>query len=686
MTERPTSPLDASAAGFGGAGGTAGASPLFSPPPRPAPDAPVEEWRTYAEKLENRWAAAEHYRLHLRERLAGTEGSRSWRMFHRLQVFCLETCLGRFPRLRHRVVRMLKVLLREGVRGAGRRLADRSVGDPDYEAWLARHQPAQEDLERLRAACAALPPERRPLISILMPVYNPRPEWLKEALASVRAQLYPHWELCVVDDASTAPHVRPLLEKAAAADKRIRPLFRKANGHICRASQDALDAARGEFVALLDHDDALAPEALARVVLYLAAAPDTDMLYSDEDKLEPSGRRTGPYFKPRWAPEMFMSNMYTCHLGVYRTRPVREVGGFRPGYEGAQDYDLVLRLTEKTDKIAHLPYILYHWRRVPGSTALRYDQKGYADAAARRALTDAVARRGWDAEVEPGLIPSLFRVRRRLQGRPTTTIIIPFRDQADVLRRCVRSIREKTAVDLVQYRLLLLDNGSREKATAALLEELKKESDVSVLRDDEPFNFSRLNNRAAREADGEFLLFLNNDTEVISAEWLAALVEHGQRPEIGAVGAKLLYPDGRTQHAGVVLGIGEVAGHAHRWVPDDNPGYYGSAAMVREFSAVTGACLLTRRKLFLELGGLDEKNLAVAYNDVDYCLRLRERGLRIIYTPYAKLFHHESLTRGAANNPREAAYMAARWGRLMLNDPYYNPALSRTAEWFAIGW
>jgi GT2 family glycosyltransferase len=655
-------------------------------PGHPAAGATEREWLDYAEKVENYLAGSEHFRRHLTERIAFLESSVLLRTVQRTKRFIFGRCLNRFPRFRHRLIRLLKVWLREGIFGVGRRLSDRSVGDPAYEAWLERHGSTAAELTRLKATVSALPQNRRPLISVLTPVFNPQARWLEEAIASVRTQIWPAWELVLVDDASTAPHVREILSRAAAEDVRIRPIFREVNGNISRATQDALAAAQGEFMALLDHDDTLTPDALARVALLLNETPDTDMIFSDEDKLELNGRLTAPYFKPAWAPEMFLGTMYTCHLGVYRTALAKAVGGFREGYEGAQDYDFVLRLAEKTNRIRHLPRVLYHWRRVPGSTARRYSEKSYAEAAAAKALNDAIARRNWSAIVEPGPIPSLFRIRRKLFDRPLVSIIIPFRDKPELLERCVTSIRARTNLADIRLELILADNGSRAPAAAALLRDYAARPDVKILRDDGPFNFSRLNNRAAREASaGEYLLFLNNDTEALNDEWLSALVEHGQNPEVGAVGAKLLYPDGRVQHAGVVLGVGEVAGHAHRLIPDHDPGYFGGAAVVREFSAVTGACLLTRRALFLEMDGFDEVNLAVAYNDVDYCLRLRERGLRVLYTPYARLRHHESASRGLVNNPREAAYMQRRWGKALLNDPYYHPALSRLGEHFTLG-
>lgn len=632
--------------------------------------------------------ASERRARYLQDQLNAVIRNPGWRFLRGCRDFLAIRLLGRFPRCR----KMLGVLLRKGPGGVIRCLRERSFGDHKYEEFLSKHALTEQEIGRLNAAVAALSDAQRPLISIIFPVYNTPREPLQQALASVRKQLYANWELCVVDNMSTLDYVRPLLEQAARDDPRIRVHFRDNNGNICRSSQDALDMARGPFVALMDSDDVITPDALAQVVLALTRHPDADVLYSDHDLMLMNGRRVGPFFKPDWSPDMFLSNMYVCHLTVFRTELVRKIGGFRVGLEGSQDYDMVLRLEEQTQarKIVHIPQVLYSWRRVPGSTAHRYDAKPFADVAARRALTEALQRRGIEGTVESGLMPSLFRIRRKIRGEPLVSILIPFRDRAELLARCLESIRARTSYR--NYELLLIDNGSRTPEMARCLDRVRRAPvgrvgnspyRVKVLRVDEPFNYSRLNNLAARQAAGEHLLLLNNDTEALADEWLSAMLEHSQRPEVGAVGAKLLYPDGRVQHAGVVMGIGEVAGHAHRMAPDGSPGYYGCAAMIRNVSAVTGACMMTRRALFLELGGLNETELAVAYNDVDYCLRLREKGFLIVYTPYARLRHYESATRGFANNPRESAYMCRRWPAA-LQDPYYNPNLNQSAEDFSL--
>ena len=646
---------------------------------RPDNRASTEDWKRYADDLEGELTSAERRAAYLQRQLNRVIASPPWRLIQRVRTFLDSTLFAAFPKLRKLAV----LIAREGLGGAFHAIQTQTLPDRRYENFLQAHALTDAETAQLKAEVETLPDGLRPLISVLIPVYDTPRELLVAAVNSVRAQIYSNWELCMVDDKSPSPHIRPLLEQFAREDSRIRVHFRGENGHISRATQDALTMAKGAYFALLDHDDVIAPDALARMVRALADHPDAGMAYSDRDMLEMDGRRTAAYFKPDWNPDLFLSNMYLCHLGVFRTELARDVGGFRAGYEGSQDYDLVLRLTEKLkpDQILHVPRVLYSWRRVPGSTAQKYAAKGYADTNARKALSDALQRRGIQGSVESGRIPSLFRVRRTIAGNPRVSIVIPFRDKPELLKRCLYSIRSVTAY--TNYEFILLDNGSADPAMLQLLDEERRERNVKVLRIDEPFNYARLNNRGAQEATGEHLLLLNNDTEALEPEWLAAMLEHSQRAEVGAVGAKLLYPDGRVQHAGVLLGVGEVAGHAFRYCRDDDPGYFGSAEAIRNYSAVTAACMMTRRAVYLEMGGLNEIDLPVAYNDVDYCLRLREKGLLIVYTPYAKLRHHESVSRGLANNPRESAYVCRRWAHAM-PDPYYNPNLSQFDEDFSL--
>ncbi len=521
-----------------------------------------------------------------------------------------------------------------------------------------------------------------PRISIVMPVYNVDRRWLLAAVESVHRQFYPHWQLCIADDDSTRDETRQaLVEIERLGDARIALVRLRKNAGIAGASNAALKLATGEYVGLLDNDDELTRDALLEVALAINAG-NPDIVYSDEDKLETDGRHVEPHFKPDFSPEYFQSINYLCHFTVIRNLLLQKIGGFRSGFDGAQDFDLLLRATENGENVIHIPKVLYHWRKTEFSTASCSQAKPDAGRAGLRALTESLQRRGTDASAEPGPYPTTYRVRRAIAGQPLVSIILPFRDKPELLAMCVRSILDKT--DYSHFEILGIDNGSREAETHALMAKLRNaDPRVRFVRHDVPFNYSAINNFAAGQARGEHLLFLNNDTEVLAPEWLRAMLEHSQRPEVGVVGAKLLYPDDRIQHAGVIVGIGGVAGHAHLLQPGDHPGYFARAQLPQEMSAVTFACAMTRREVFDRLGGLNEHNLTIAFNDIDYCLRARETGLSVVYTPYATLYHHESRTRGYEDNPEkqarfatEIAYMQQRHHAILEHgDPFYNPNL-----------
>ncbi|MDB6170222.1 MAG: glycosyl transferase family 2, partial [Verrucomicrobia bacterium] len=568
----------------------------------------------------------------------------------------------------------------------------------DYATWVKRFDtPKLEEIVDLRADLESLPPEQRPLVSILMPVYNTPEQWLAKAIGSVRAQLYPHWELCVADDASTEPHVRRVLEDFAQRDARIKVIFREENGHISAASNSALDLATGTFVALLDHDDELAPRALADVVLALARRPALEFIYSDEDKIDEQGRRFDPYFKPDWNPDLLLGQNYTCHLSVFRAARVRAIGGFRTGFEGSQDWDLTLRFTAglAPAQVHHISRVLYHWRAIPGSTALVIDEKSdYPFIAAKKALADHL--RHLDAKAE--LVPVKgrhWRIRHPLPSpAPKVSIIVPTRNGADLLRLCVGSILAKTIYP--DFEILVVNNRSDDAATLAYFDELRALG-IRVLDFDAPFNFSALNNFAVRAGAGSMLAFLNNDLEVISADWLDEMVSQALRPEIGAVGAMLYYPDDTVQHAGVVLGLtgpaarDGVAGHAFKGAARGGEGQRNRLRLAQNYSAVTAACLVIRRKTFEAVGGFNETDLPVAFNDIDFCLRVQQAGFRNLWTPFAELYHHESASRGAEDTPekverfaREATYMRRVWGGRLDRDPAYNPNLTLAREDFSL--
>ncbi|MEZ5276246.1 MAG: glycosyltransferase family 2 protein [Opitutaceae bacterium] len=529
----------------------------------------------------------------------------------------------------------------------------------------------------------------RPLISVLLPVYNPPTRFLEKAIDSVRNQVYPNWELCLADDASTDPAIRGVIEDRAAMDSRIHVVYRPRNGHISRASNSALDLANGSHVALLDHDDELAPDALLRVAGVIADHPETAVIYTDEDKIDEEGNRYEAYFKPDWNPDLFNGQNLISHLGVYRRDWVERVGRFRPGLEGSQDWDLALRIIERIhpEQIRHIDRVLYHWRAIMGSTALEMTEKTYALHAARRALGEHLARTGVQGELIP--VPGgHWRTRYPLTSIPLVSLVIPTRNAGRLLEACLSSIREKTTYP--EYEVVLVDHNSDEERALKILAEARAGC-TRVVRMDGPFNFSALVNRGVAEARGELVCLLNNDITVITPDWLEEMVSHALRPGVGPVGAMLYYPDDTIQHAGVVLGVGGVASHAHKGFARGSEGMLNRARLVQNYSAVTGATLLVRRDLYQAVGGFDEVDLPVAFDDVDFCLRLRERGYRTVWTPFAEFIHHESASRGDDLRPdrvdafaREVAVMEKRWGHLLYRDPAYNRNLTLRKDDFSL--
>lgn len=529
----------------------------------------------------------------------------------------------------------------------------------------------------------------QPLISIITPVFNTDSEMLKAMFESVFSQIYSNWELCIADGCSTNTQTREILEHYSQKDNRIKIKYLSENLGISGNTNEAYSMATGEFIALLDHDDKLSQNALMENIILLNSHPEADMIYSDEDKLDSQGNRCDPHFKPEWSPDLFTSMMYTCHLGVYRKSIVDKIGGFRAEFDGAQDYDMVLRFVEQTSSIFHIPKILYHWRMSPGSTATNLSEKNYAREAQIKAVAQHFQRLNIDAEVTPGLADNLVRAKRHLPTKPKVSIIIPTCDKLNLLEKCIKSIKEKT--DYNNYEIIVVNNNSREKETYNYFEEIKKEKNIVILDYPHHFNFSAINNFAVTKVKSELLLFLNNDTEVINNEWIESMVEHAVRPEVGVVGAKLMYPNETVQHAGVILGIGGVAGHSHKHFHQNHPGYFSRANAIQNLSAVTAACMMVRKNTFELIGGFNEENLAIAFNDVDFCLQVRQRGLLIIYTPYAKLYHYESISRGAEDSPekverfnQEIRYMQNYWGDILLKDPCYNPNLTLKSENFSI--
>jgi glycosyltransferase involved in cell wall biosynthesis len=586
-------------------------------------------------------------------------------------------------RIVRRGVRIFRVNGFRGLFDAVRAVeAKGAPGRAGYRTWVALYDTlTKADLEEMRRQSKQI--SYRPLISVVMPTYNTPAELLQEAIESVLAQTYDNWELCVADDCSTEPHVRAILEECRQRDSRIKVVYRERNGHISHASNSALELATGEWVALLDHDDALRPHALFCVADAINRHPDARLIYSDEDKIDLAGRRHDPYFKCDWNPDLFLSHNLITHLGVYRADLLAEVGGFRPGFEGAQDYDLALRCVERLEpeQIHHIPHVLYHWRVVPGSTAIAPEEKPYAMLAGERALSEHFARLKMDAT--PHLIRHAYRIDYALpEEPPLVSIIIPTRNAKDLVEQCVASIKRRTHYP--NYEILLVDNNSDDPASLASFKRLEEQGDVRIIRDERPFNFSALNNNAVKHAQGSVVALVNNDIEVISLDWLSRMVALALRPGTGAVGAKLLFPNDTLQHGGIVMGLGGLAAHAHSLLPRTAPGYAGRAGLAQNFAAVTAACLVVRRDHYEAVGGLNETDLTVAYNDVDFCLKLtRQLGLRNVWTPFAELYHYESATRGYETTPEkqtrfnaEKAWMLRTWKEVIDYDPAYSPNLT----------
>ena len=562
----------------------------------------------------------------------------------------------------------------------------------DYRKWVRLYDTLNEaSRKHITVKIEAMP--RRPKISIVMPVYDPPLRLLDEAIWSIRRQLYPEWELCIADDASKNKAVRRLLKRHASKEPRIRVIFRTENGHISRASNSAMELATGEFIALMDNDDLLPAHALFYVAETILAKPEVALIYSDEDKISLSGERTDPYFKCDWNPDLFRSHNMISHLGVYRTDLVKEIGGFRAGFEGSQDYDLAARVIERIspDQIVHIPRVLYHWRILPGSTALSGTEKNYASIAGVRTLNEHFSRTKVAARAEL-LDFGMYRVRYAIPTpQPLVSLIIPTRNGLHLLKRCVDSILFKTVYK--NYEIIIVDNGSDDQEILRYFGQLAENKKVHLLRDDSPFNYSALNNVAVKKALGTYVGLINNDLEVISPEWLDEMVGIAIQPGVGAVGARLWYPDNTLQHGGVITGLLTLAGHAHKKLPRGQFGYFARACITQSVSAVTGACLVIKKSTYNKVGGLDEKNLKVAFNDVDFCLKVRQAGYRNVWTPYAELYHHESASRGQEDTPekkrrfqQEILHMHTCWGELLRSDPAYSLNLTLDREDFSLAW
>jgi len=638
--------------------------------------------------------------MQLSNEIASMKQSVVWRlttMFHTKVIEKLLPVSSRRRRIYDIMIKSGQILVNEGWNslwmGIKSYLNSDKMGNNEYLNWIKEKEPSQFELDHFYEKANRF--QYCLKISIITPVWDTDETILRSAIDSVINQVYVNWELCIVDGGSTKKHVNQVLEDYSKRDNRIKVKFLSENKGIAENSNEALSLATGEYIGFLDHDDELAPFALFEVIKKLNQNPDYQFLYSDEDKIDEEGNRKDPFFKPDWSPDQFLSQNYLCHFTVIQKTLVDSVGGFHKGYDGSQDYDLFLRCTEKipTDQIGHIPKILYHWRMNVGSAANNPSAKPYAFISAKKALMEALTRRGIVGEVTDGLFLGSYRVRYVIKGNPKVSIIIPTKDNFHILQRCIDSILEKTKYQ--NFEIVIVDNQSVEQETFHYYEEIRNNPKIRILYYNNPFNYSAINNYAVSQVNSQYILFLNNDTEVISEDWLSAMLEHAQRNGVGAVGGKLLYPNGTVQHAGIIIGIiGDppIGAHSHRYFADDHPGYFGRLSLIQNVTAVTGACLLTQKEIFQSVGGFDE-NLTVAFNDVDLCMKIREKGYLIIYTPYAKLFHYESLTRGYEDTPekkkrfsKEAYYVRKRWGDVIdWGDPYYNENLTKDKTDFSIG-
>ena len=593
--------------------------------------------------------------------------------------------LARWTYLSLKIWRSLgfKTLILEIKNRLGRKRSNPRV---DYQRWILNNEPNAEQLTEQRVKAEGF--DHRPLISVIMPVWNTPVKILNQTIESVVDQTYEKWELCIADGKSNS-ETQKALSAWTKKDSRIKLKPLDENKGIAVNSNEALSLAQGEFVAFLDHDDLLAPFALFEVVKELQNALDKDVIYSDEDKIHENGQRFDHFFKPDFSPDYLRSVNYLTHFLVIRKSLGDEIGWLRSGYDGAQDYDLILRAVESTKNIFHIPKILYHWRVSAESTASGAEIKPYANILGKKALEEHLERVAQPAQVKDGCSPTWYRVIYQYPNMPLISIIIPSRDHAEDLELCVNSILEKTTYS--KFEIILVENGSKEQKTFKLYEQFEQDARIRVLEWEQSFNYSLVNNWAATQARGEVILFLNNDIQVINENWLEEMLQFAMRSDVGAVGAKLYYPDGTIQHGGVVLGIGGIAGHSHKYFPGNHPGYFGQLVLPHNVSAITAACLMVRKQVFQEVNGFDE-NYPLAFGDVDLCLKILGKSYLNVWTPYAELYHHESKTRGLEETPEqqerfrnEVAYFEGKWSEnLEKGDPYYNPNLTLKREDFSI--
>ena len=560
----------------------------------------------------------------------------------------------------------------------------------DYGQWVRENCLCAKDIELAKNEIDAM--VHKPVFSILVPIYNTDPEYLLPMIESVKAQIYPHWELCLVDDCSPKSYLKQILTHEALQDDRIKVQLNEVNQGISVTTNDALAIATGDYIALLDHDDEISIDALYENAKVINEFPDVGLIYSDEDKIDMQGNRLEPFFKPDFSPDFLSTNNYICHFSIIKKSLADQIGGFREGLDGSQDHDIILRAAYNAERVVHIPKILYHWRKIPGSTAVVYDAKSYAWEAGRKAVEDQLRKNEGDGvRVEFGSLKGTYTVHREIRDEPLVSIIVPFKDKPELLDSCLGSIINRSSYTNIE--IIGISNNSEDPVTHDRMRAWSEaDPRVRFIEHNIDFNFSALCNFGASQATGDYLLLLNNDVEVIAVDWIEKLLEHAQRDEVGAVGGKLLYPNGRIQHAGIVVGMVGAAGHPHKFFPDDHIGYHGRLHMVHNVSAVTGAMLMVSASKFNEVNGLDEASLPIAYNDVDFCLKLIDKGYYNIFTPYASATHHESISRGYEDTDekvqrllKEQGVFLSRWQDFIADgDPYYNPNLSLKNEYFSL--
>ncbi len=521
-----------------------------------------------------------------------------------------------------------------------------------------------------------------PKISIVIPAYNTPDKYLIPMIDSILNQTYENWELCIADG-STSKVRSTSIKKQAARDDRIKLVEVSENLGISGNTNMAIKIATGDFIAFMDHDDLLAEFALNEVVSAINKDQSIELFYSDEDYITENGKkRLLPYFKPDWSPELFLSANYMAHFVVVKSQIIKAIGGLRPEFDGAQDYDLLLRITEKKPVIYHIPKILYHWRQADDSTAKNMNTKSYADDSGKKAIKEYIKRNNIAADVlsGPDDLPTNYRIKYKIIGSPKVSIIIPFKDKAELLKVCVASIIKKSSYQ--NFEIILVDNNSQEPGTTSYLNKIGKHKNIHVIEYNKPFNYSAVNNFGRKQASGELLLFMNNDMKVINDDWLEELIGVAIQPEIGAVGGFLFYPDRKIQHAGVIVGMTGTAAHVFRQLKPHTLTFYRYPDWVRNYLAVTGACLMVRASTFDKVGGFDERFI-ICGSDVALGLSLHESGYRNVFTPYAKLFHYESQSVGSYNNipPSDYDLSMVRYKKYLEGgDPYYNPNLEIMSE------